>query len=233
MDQFVHAFVGPLRETFFQKALLGGSVAAIVCSVVGCLVILRRMAFLGDALSHAMIAGVAAGVPVHEGAFLHRGACAGHAGRLSHRCHRYRGLHRFRVPHVPHQGGRGNRNHVYRRFCSWRGACFYLSQLHPYRLNALHHGRRARRCRRGPVGRGDSRGFGALGAGALFSPVPIDQLRSYHGRVHRHARCAHRLRADHVRVPRGGKCGEHGGSHPRGRASYHSRGYCLSAQRPT
>lgn len=54
-------FVGPLRETFFQKALIGGSLAAVVCSVVGCLVILRRMAFLGDALSHAMIAGVAGG----------------------------------------------------------------------------------------------------------------------------------------------------------------------------
>lgn len=51
----------PLREPFFVKALLGGSVVAIVCGVVGCLVILRRMAFLGDALSHAMIAGVVGG----------------------------------------------------------------------------------------------------------------------------------------------------------------------------
>ncbi|MDZ7815870.1 MAG: iron chelate uptake ABC transporter family permease subunit [Planctomycetota bacterium] len=51
----------PLTETYFQKALIGGSVVAIVCGVVGCLVILRRMAFLGDALSHAMIAGVGAG----------------------------------------------------------------------------------------------------------------------------------------------------------------------------
>ena len=55
------AFIEPLQQTFFQKALIGGSVAAVVCSVVGCLVILRRMAFLGDALSHAMIAGVAGG----------------------------------------------------------------------------------------------------------------------------------------------------------------------------
>jgi ABC-type Mn2+/Zn2+ transport system permease subunit/Mn-dependent DtxR family transcriptional regulator len=55
------AFVAPLRETFFQKALIGGSAVALVCGVVGCLVILRRMAFLGDALSHAMIAGVAGG----------------------------------------------------------------------------------------------------------------------------------------------------------------------------
>lgn len=61
IDFPIHAVISPLRETFFQKALIGGSIAAIVCSVVGCLVILRRMAFLGDALSHAMIAGVAGG----------------------------------------------------------------------------------------------------------------------------------------------------------------------------
>jgi manganese/iron transport system permease protein len=60
-DLVYQLFVAPFQETFFQKALIGGSVAAIVCSVVGCLVILRRMAFLGDALSHAMIAGVAGG----------------------------------------------------------------------------------------------------------------------------------------------------------------------------
>nr|WP_320192556.1 iron chelate uptake ABC transporter family permease subunit [uncultured Desulfobacter sp.] len=54
-------FVAPLAETYFQKALIGGSIVAMVAGVVGCLVVLRRMAFLGDALSHAMIAGVAGG----------------------------------------------------------------------------------------------------------------------------------------------------------------------------
>ncbi len=54
-------FVAPLMETYFQKALLGGCIVATVAGVVGCLVVLRRMAFLGDALSHAMIAGVAGG----------------------------------------------------------------------------------------------------------------------------------------------------------------------------
>ena len=54
-------FIAPLTETYFQKALIGGSIVAVVASVVGCLVVLRRMAFLGDALSHAMIAGVAGG----------------------------------------------------------------------------------------------------------------------------------------------------------------------------
>ena len=61
IDTLSRILLAPLRETFFQKALIGGSAVAIVCGVVGCLVILRRMAFLGDALSHAMIAGVAGG----------------------------------------------------------------------------------------------------------------------------------------------------------------------------
>jgi len=54
-------FIAPLTETYFQKALIGGAIVAIVAGVVGCLVVLKRMAFLGDALSHAMIAGVAGG----------------------------------------------------------------------------------------------------------------------------------------------------------------------------
>ena len=54
-------FIAPLTETYFQKAMIGGCIVAISAGVVGCLVVLRRMAFLGDALSHAMIAGVAGG----------------------------------------------------------------------------------------------------------------------------------------------------------------------------
>jgi ABC-type Mn2+/Zn2+ transport system permease subunit/Mn-dependent DtxR family transcriptional regulator len=61
MDFLAQALLAPLAETYFQKALIGGGIVAIVSAVVGCLVVLRRMAFLGDALSHAMIAGVAGG----------------------------------------------------------------------------------------------------------------------------------------------------------------------------
>ncbi len=57
----IASIFSPLSETFFQKALLGGCLVAVVCGVIGCLVVVRRMAFLGDALSHAMIAGVGAG----------------------------------------------------------------------------------------------------------------------------------------------------------------------------
>ena len=61
MNFLLQAFWAPLTETYFQKALIGGCAVALVSGVVGCLVVLRRMAFLGDALSHAMIAGVAGG----------------------------------------------------------------------------------------------------------------------------------------------------------------------------
>jgi manganese/iron transport system permease protein len=54
-------FLLPLHETYFQKALIAGSIVAVACGVLGCLVILNRMAFLGDALSHAMLVGVAGG----------------------------------------------------------------------------------------------------------------------------------------------------------------------------
>ncbi|MCZ7644800.1 MAG: metal ABC transporter permease [Planctomycetota bacterium] len=61
MNELLRFFAAPFEFPWFGKAVLAGSLVAIVCSVVGCLVILRRMAFLGDALSHAMIAGVGAG----------------------------------------------------------------------------------------------------------------------------------------------------------------------------
>lgn len=61
METLYTLFIDPLTKMYFLKALAGGSIVAVVCAVAGCLVILQRMAFLGDALSHAMIAGVGAG----------------------------------------------------------------------------------------------------------------------------------------------------------------------------
>ncbi|MCA9270090.1 MAG: metal ABC transporter permease, partial [Planctomycetales bacterium] len=53
-------WVVPLANIGTQKALLGGCMIAVVCGVIGCFIILRRMAFLTDALSHSMLAGVTA-----------------------------------------------------------------------------------------------------------------------------------------------------------------------------
>ena len=45
-----------------QRALLAGSLAAIVFAVVGTWVVIRGMTFLGDALVHGVIPGIALAV---------------------------------------------------------------------------------------------------------------------------------------------------------------------------
>ncbi len=49
----------PLALVFMQKALLASVIVGVVCAVLGCYVVLRSMAFLGDALAHAILPGVA------------------------------------------------------------------------------------------------------------------------------------------------------------------------------
>lgn len=51
----------PLAYEFMQRGLLVAVLVGIVCAVVGCFVVLRGMAFLGDALSHAILPGLAMG----------------------------------------------------------------------------------------------------------------------------------------------------------------------------
>ena len=43
------------------RTLIALTLVSTVCSVIGCLVILRRMSFLADALAHSMLAGVVGG----------------------------------------------------------------------------------------------------------------------------------------------------------------------------
>lgn len=50
----------PLQYAFMQRGLLATVIVGVVCAVVGSFVVLRGMAFLGDALSHAILPGVAA-----------------------------------------------------------------------------------------------------------------------------------------------------------------------------
>ncbi|MYL36971.1 metal ABC transporter permease [Halobacillus litoralis] len=44
---------------FLQKALLTSIMVGIICGVIGCFIILRGMALMGDAISHAVLPGVA------------------------------------------------------------------------------------------------------------------------------------------------------------------------------
>jgi len=43
------------------RPLIVGTLVSIVCSVIGCFIVLRRMSFLADAIAHSMLAGVIAG----------------------------------------------------------------------------------------------------------------------------------------------------------------------------
>ncbi len=52
----------PFELAFQQRALVGGALAAIATSVVGTWVITRGMTFLGDALVHGVIPGIALAV---------------------------------------------------------------------------------------------------------------------------------------------------------------------------
>lgn len=49
----------PWVHPFMQRALLASLMVGILCAVIGCYVVLRSMAFMGDALSHAILPGVA------------------------------------------------------------------------------------------------------------------------------------------------------------------------------
>jgi len=44
---------------FFQKAFFTSIMVGIICGVIGCFIILRGMALMGDAISHAVLPGVA------------------------------------------------------------------------------------------------------------------------------------------------------------------------------
>ncbi len=49
----------PFALAFMQKALIASLIVGVVCAVIGCYIVLRSMAFLGDALAHAILPGVA------------------------------------------------------------------------------------------------------------------------------------------------------------------------------
>ena len=60
--------IEPLQYAFMLRGLLAVIMVGIVCAVVGSFVVLRGMAFLGDALAHAILPGVAIGYLVSGGA---------------------------------------------------------------------------------------------------------------------------------------------------------------------
>ena len=58
----------PLQYAFMVRGLIAAILVGIVCAVVGTYVVLRGMAFFGDALAHAILPGIAVGYLVGGGA---------------------------------------------------------------------------------------------------------------------------------------------------------------------
>jgi ABC-type Mn2+/Zn2+ transport system permease subunit len=60
--------IEPLQYGFMLRAVLAALMVGVVCGVLGTYVVLRGMAFFGDALAHAILPGVAVGYLIGGGA---------------------------------------------------------------------------------------------------------------------------------------------------------------------
>jgi manganese/iron transport system permease protein len=56
----IDAIVTPLGFEFFVRALVAAAIVGLVCAVVGSYMVLRGLAFMGDAVSHSAFPGVVA-----------------------------------------------------------------------------------------------------------------------------------------------------------------------------
>ena len=85
--------MGWLTEAFAsdltQRALLAGLLVAVTAALVGTWVVIRGLAFLGDALAHGVLPGIAvasvAGLPLVLGALVSAGVMAGGVALVSRR----------------------------------------------------------------------------------------------------------------------------------------------------
>ena len=60
--------LAPLQYEFMQRGMIAAILVGIVCAVVGTYVVLRGMAFFGDALAHTILPGIALGYLFSGGA---------------------------------------------------------------------------------------------------------------------------------------------------------------------
>jgi len=61
MIKLFNVFLQPFSYAFMLRGLAASVIVGVVCAVVGVYVVLRGMAFFGDALAHAVLPGVALG----------------------------------------------------------------------------------------------------------------------------------------------------------------------------
>lgn len=63
----IELLTAPLAYPFMVRGLLAAVIVGVVCAVVGVYVVLRGMAFFGDALAHTVLPGIAGGYLVSGG----------------------------------------------------------------------------------------------------------------------------------------------------------------------
>lgn len=68
INMIINYLFQPLSYEFMQRGMLAAILVGIVCAVVGTYVVLRGMAFFGDALAHTILPGIALGYLVSGGA---------------------------------------------------------------------------------------------------------------------------------------------------------------------
>jgi manganese/iron transport system permease protein len=68
MNDLLSLLIDPLSYSFMIRGLIAVIIVGAVCAVVGTYVVLRGMAFFGDALAHAILPGVAVGYLMGGGA---------------------------------------------------------------------------------------------------------------------------------------------------------------------
>ncbi len=79
----------PLEFGFMQRGLLASVLVSVICGVLGSFVVLKGLAFIGDALAHASFGGVALafvlGINIYLGAFVFAIATALGIGAITQR----------------------------------------------------------------------------------------------------------------------------------------------------
>ncbi|MFI0446491.1 metal ABC transporter permease [Actinomadura sp. 6N118] len=65
MSALADFLAGPWEHVFMRRAFLVAAMCGIVCGVIGCHVVLRGMAFIGDAVAHSAFPGVAVAFVFH------------------------------------------------------------------------------------------------------------------------------------------------------------------------
>lgn len=72
LTDMLDLILGPMTYGFMQRGLVAAVLVGIVCAVMGAFVVLRGLAFIGDAVSHAAFPGLViaylAGIPLYVGA---------------------------------------------------------------------------------------------------------------------------------------------------------------------